>query len=127
MNELIDVRSAGVDPVGRAVPETDDLSSETQAISACPRFDVCNAPICPLDPNVLDREHLKGEAVCHYLRLYAKDSFYGLKPGSLPANLAIRVVQSYPRLIARYAPLKKALLRAAKSPSKGFLGGQDRG
>ena len=92
---------------------------------ACPRFDGCNASICPLDPNALDRAHMKGEAVCHYLRLYVKNAFCGLKPGTLPANLAIRVVESYPRLIARYASLKKALLRAAKSPPKRFSGGQD--
>ena len=91
---------------------------------ACPRFDGCNAPICPLDPNALDRAHLKGEAVCHYLRLYVKNALWGLKPGSLPANLPIRVAELYPVLFFRYAPLKAALLRAAKSPPKGFSRGE---
>ena len=125
MNESKDVRSAGVDPVGHAVPETEDLSPATQGIIACPRFDGCNAPICPLDPNALDRAHLKGEAVCHYLRLYVKNAFCGLKPGCVPANLLIKVAETYSQLIAHYAPLKKALLRAAKSPPKRFSGGQD--
>ena len=109
----------------RLVPRSHSLSEGPQMIE-CPRFFGCNAPVCPLDPNALDRAHLKGEAVCHYLRLYVKNAFCGLKPGTLPANLAIRVVESYPRLIARYVSLKKALLRAAKSPPKGFSGGQDR-
>ena len=107
----------------RPIPRSQSLSEGPQMIE-CPRFDGCNAPVCPLDPNVLDRAHLKGEAVCFYLRLHAKKALCGLKPGCVPANLAIRVVQSYPRLIARYAPLKSALLRAAKSPPKSFRKGE---
>ena len=125
MNHSIVVKPTEINPVGHAVPEPEDLSGGTQAMEECPKFDDCGAPICPLDPDVLDREHLKGEAVCYYLRLYAKNDFCGLKPGSLSANLPIRVAEVYPRLVARYAPLKKALLRAAKSPPKGFSrGGQ---
>ena len=125
MKAEADVTPVGIDPADQAVPEPEDLSGGTQAMEECPKFDDCGAPICPLDPDVLDREHLKGEAVCYYLRLYAKNALWGLKTGSLPANLPIRVAEVYPRLVARYAPLKKVLLRAAKSPPKGFSrGGQ---
>ena len=125
MKDEADVTPVGVDPVGEAVPEPEELFGGPQVMKECPRFDKCNAPICPLDPDVLDRAHVKGDPVCHYLRLYAKNALWGLKPGSLPANLPIRVAEAYPRLIARYAPLKKALLRAAKSPPKGISrGGQ---
>ena len=125
MNDSMVVTPTEINPVGQAVPEPEDLSGGTQAMKECPRFDDCNAPICPLDPDVLDRVHIKGAPVCHYLRLYAKNGFWDLKPGSLPANLPIRVAEVYPLLVARYAPLKKALLRAAKSPPKRFSrGGQ---
>ena len=30
----------------------------------CPKFDACRAPICPLDPEMLDRTYLSGESVC---------------------------------------------------------------
>jgi hypothetical protein len=33
----------------------------------CPRFDHCNAPICPLDPAWPRAAHLKDEPTCHYL------------------------------------------------------------
>ena len=125
MNHWIVVKPTEIDPVGEAVPEPEGLSGGTQAMKECPRFDGCNAPICPLDPDVLDRVHVKGDPACYYLRLYVKNALWGLKPGSPPANLPIRVAEAYPRLIARYAPLKKALLRAAKSPPKGISrGGQ---
>jgi hypothetical protein len=124
MKDEIDVTPARINPVGQAVPEPEELSGDTQAMKECPRFDRCNAPICPLDPDVLDRVHAKGDSVCHYLRLYVKNALWGLKPRSLPANLPIRVAEVYPQLIARYGPLKDALERAAKSPPKGFTRGE---
>ena len=124
MKDEIDVTPARINPVGEAVPESEELSSGTQAMKECPRFEGCNAPICPLDPDVLDRVHVKGDPACYYLRLYVKNALWGLKPGSLPANLPIRVAELYPVLFFRYAPLKAALLRAAKSPPKGFSRGE---
>ena len=125
MNDYVAVKPTEINPVGHAVPEPEELFGGTQAMKECPRFDGCNAPICPLDPDVLDRVHAKGEAVCHYLRLYVKNALWGLKTGSVPANLPIRIAEVYPQLIARYGPLKDALERAAKSPPKGFTrGGQ---
>lgn len=35
--------------------------------SACPRFNACNAPVCPLDAGWPRTVHLAGEAVCYYL------------------------------------------------------------
>ena len=124
MNHSIDVKPTEINPVGQAVPEPEELFGGTQAMEECPRFDGCNAPICPLDPYVLDTVHVKGNPVCNYLRLYVKNALWGLKPGSLPANLPIRVAELYTLLFFRYAPLKAALLRAAKSPPKGFSRGE---
>ena len=124
MRAEIDVTPARINQVGEAVPESEELSGGTHAMKECPRFEECNAPICPLDPDVLDRVYIKGDPVCYYLRLYAKDALWGLKTGSLPANLPIRVAELYPLLCFRYAPLKAALLRAAKSPPKGFSQGE---
>ena len=124
MNHPIVVKPTEINPVGQAVPEPEELCGSTQAMKECPRFEGCNAPICPLDPDVLDRVHVKGDPVCYYLRLYVKNALWGLKPGSLPANLPIRVAELYPVLFFRYAPLKAALLRAAKSPPKGFSWGE---
>ena len=115
---------SGIDPVGQVVPEPEELSCGTRVMKECPRFDKCNAPICPLDPDVLDRVHVKGDPVCHYLRLYVKNALWGLKPGSIPANLTIRIAAAYSRLTARYGPLKYALERAAKSPPKRFARGK---
>ncbi len=34
------------------------------AMKRCVRFERCNAPLCPLDPDVQKRTYIKGEAVC---------------------------------------------------------------
>lgn len=45
------------------------MSSPTR----CPRFrQKCRANICPLDPEMLKRKHLKGEPICYYFRLIMK-------------------------------------------------------
>ena len=85
-------------------------------MAQCPRFDRCCAPICPIDTDWRKRVHRKGESVCAYLRRYAKDPLWGQKQGSVPTELWLKVVEVYPQVIARYAPLKKTLKRASVSP-----------
>jgi hypothetical protein len=41
---------------------------------SCPNWELCNAPICPLDADWQKRNMVRGEAVCRYLREYAKVS-----------------------------------------------------
>ena len=101
-----------------------DQGEKTLEISPsdCPKYDPCNAPICPLDSQMLERVHLWGESTCFYLRLFAKQGLQGLFSTSVPRQVAKRVAEVYPILIGRYETLKKQLGRAAKSPVKGFSG-----
>ena len=85
-------------------------------MAQCPRFDRCCAPICPIDTDWRERVHRKGEPVCAYLRRYAKDPLWGQKQGSVPTELWLKVVEVYPQVIERYAPLKKTLKPASGSP-----------
>ena len=41
-------------------------------IDECPHYEVCSAPMCPLDPNLMKSNYLKGEGVCFYVREYVK-------------------------------------------------------
>ena len=87
----------------------------------CPKFDHCSAPICPIDPEWQKRVHIKGDPVCFYLRQHAKDPLWGQKVGGVARKLINKVGEVYPEIIARYAPIKNSLARAAISPVKGFL------
>ena len=95
-------------------------------MAQCPRFDQCCAPICPIDPDWRERVHRKGEPVCAYLRRYAKDPLWGQKQGTVPIELWLKVVEVYPQVIERYAPLKKALKRASDSPFRIVVRGEGR-
>ena len=86
----------------------------------CPKFSHCSAPICPLGRDSVGRIHLKGEPVCYYLRLHAKNGLSASEQVYVPENLALQVAVAYPKLIARCGPLKKALERAASSSVKSF-------
>ena len=92
----------------------------------CPRFDHCSAPICPLDNEWRGRHHLKGEPVCYFMRMHAKNALDGLKGGSVSEGLIDRVVTVFQDICDRYAPLKVSLQRAAQSQPRGFEQGGGR-
>ena len=82
---------------------------------ACPKYDGCSAPICPLDADWPRRIHRKGEPVCFYLLEY-------VKPGSRVRFQGCRAVFLYNamesaigRLCSRHAPLRRAVERAKRT------------
>lgn len=42
-------------------------------MQSCPRWERCNAPVCPADPDSRRRVHRQGEHVCLYLTEIAKN------------------------------------------------------
>lgn len=87
----------------------------------CPRFHHCNAPICPME-DWTRRHHLKGEAVCFYLREAAKHGGALPLTGDMPAELAGKVSEAYHEIISspcsRWGDVRRRLARAALSRSK---------
>ena len=96
-------------------------------MAQCLRFDQCCAPICPIDTDWRKRAHRKGEAVCAYLRRYAKDPLWGQKQGTVPTELWLKVVEVYPQVIARYGPLKQVLKRSSSSPFRTVITKREQG
>jgi hypothetical protein len=89
--------------------------------NACPKFDSCSAPTCPLD-NWKIHHHLKGEPVCFYLREAAKHGGRPPPAGDMPAELVAKVSATYQEIISspcsRWGDVRRRLARAALSPSK---------
>lgn len=85
--------------------------------SDCYKFHGCNAPICPLEPEL--GVYLQHEgAVCYVARLAAK--------GAVPEkhlDLAAAVARGLPRLLERVPRLARALDKAAQTPAKALPGG----
>lgn len=84
----------------------------------CPKWEKCNAPLCPLDPDWQKTRHLKGEPVCHWLRMYAKQPVEGRFHGILRDEMAEQVVVVYRMANESYGALRTALERAAKSGAR---------
>lgn len=89
--------------------------------NACPRFDQCSAPLCPLG-DWKTHHHLKGEPVCFYLREAAKHGGTLPLTGDMPAKLAAKVSEACREIISspcsRWGDVRRRLIRASLSPSK---------
>jgi hypothetical protein len=75
----------------------------------CPRFDKCNAALCPL---TMEGSHRRGEAMCKYLRDAAKGA-------PLPPTVAPVILSNYDRVAREYPDIALRLARAANSPAQG--------
>lgn len=85
--------------------------------SGCPKFDTCDASLCPLD-DWARHHHLDGEPVCLYLREAAKRAGILKSDPYIPRELAEKVSLAYPAIVSRWGDIRRRLVRAALSPSK---------
>ena len=84
----------------------------------CPKWDSCNAPVCPLDPNWPAHRHLAGEPVCLWLRELVKNDGERVLRHSLTEVNVEKVIAVKEILYARGGELKFRLERASKYASK---------
>jgi hypothetical protein len=87
-------------------------------METCPKFQGCSAPICPLEPNWRERQHLKGERVCFYLCEAKKDISEHRFRGKGLGKLYQLIVEAAPEISDRWEPIRKALRRAAETGSR---------
>ena len=93
----------------------------------CPRFDICSAAKCPLDPLVHERRHVPGDRVCIHLLAHAK----GEKPPNLSEDEWGAVCRYGHHLFSPRGMGESGLydirdrwLRAARQPRKRFPWGE---
>lgn len=86
--------------------------------SQCPKFQKCNAPICPIDPIWDKRKHFSGDRVCFYLleaqKVNAKALFEVRGLGYLYEVMVIHTHE----ISSRHNSIKKALASAKISSSR---------
>lgn len=78
--------------------------------SMCPKWNACNAPVCPLAPRYgLSATTEKGEATCLWLR-------EGMKPGGfdrMPEKIVVRVREALPVILAKGGAYLRSKLNSA--------------
>lgn len=100
--------------------DTSDAHSTAVSVrdNACPRFERCSAPLCPLDRDWRLRSHRRGEPVCGLLLEASKPGAEAVFRCSAAGAVFPEVVRALPAMCASSAHIKRACERASKSGSK---------
>ena len=87
--------------------------------ASCPRFDACNAPVCPLDAGWRSRTYLRGEAVCSLVLEAAKpDGAAVVREVLSDDDASAAVICAAHELPARDSYLRRRVERAARQRSR---------
>jgi hypothetical protein len=85
--------------------------------SNCPKFDKCNAPICPLDANHLQSCHIEGERICLYLRESVKPAAQAILEATLPGGMLAIIHEAAPGIVSRWGSIRRGLEHASLTGS----------
>lgn len=100
------------------------LKNSADPMRACPKFDGCSAPICPLDPDWSRRVHRKGEPVCFYMLESVNPGTRARFKGTMAMALYHGMERSMDALCTRHAPIRRALARAKRTGARMSMDGQ---
>lgn len=105
---------------GQGSNEANNTPSGTAAVAptACPRWERCSAPICPLDADWRLRTHIENEPVCGLLLELAKDGGEATLRACVSGHVVDALVTLAPPIHAAHGPVRRACLRAAKAGSR---------
>ena len=86
--------------------------------SQCPKFQKCNAPVCPIDPIWQKRRHMNGDRVCFYLMEAHKPNAKAVFEGRSLSYLYDAIVRHALVIADTYRPIKKAIEKAKITSSR---------
>ena len=66
--------------------------------SDCDRFDMCGAPICPMDDDWKHRVMLDDEPICFYIRKLVRGNIGGAYPELWPIARVTPILDTFPRM-----------------------------
>lgn len=84
----------------------------------CPKWDKCNAPLCPLDPDLFKRVMRNDEPVCYYLTEAVKADAEAVFRRRGRGELFEVISKLIPAMSSRWGRIRHALERAKTSGSR---------
>ena len=84
----------------------------------CPKWNSCNAPICPLDTRVLQRTYLRAEAICFYMHEYVKPNSYERFKVSHRGEIYEAISDVLKEVLSTHGYVRRRLERASSTPSR---------
>lgn len=105
------------DDTTHSPPAKASAQQELESMRRCPKFDSCNATICPMDPNWRSRDVLSRDATCTWLLEMARG---GPEAPCVPEQIRLQVSTALPAILSSVGMgnLRSAMNRAAKSSSR---------
>ena len=88
------------------------------SLSDCPKFQSCNAPVCPLDPVWGQRFTHKEDSTCFYLSESVKCRSQALFEGAGLEELREVIHRISPAIATRHPRIQRALERAKQTGSR---------
>ena len=88
------------------------------SISDCPKFQSCNAPVCPIDLAWAHRFNHKEDPTCFYLSESVKDGSQALFQGAGLGELYEVMHRVTPAIAKQHPRIKRALERAQQTGSR---------
>ena len=85
---------------------------------SCPRYESCNAPVCPLDARWQFRHYGRGEAVCGFVLEAVKPGGAEVVRRQLPPELATAILEAAPEMGRRFPAISHRLDRARSQGSR---------
>lgn len=110
-------KGVGTGQASNGVEDT-PLGAEVLGCRACPRYDRCSAPICPLDPDWRLRSHIENESVCGLLLELSKKDGEATLRACLPGEVAQAVTTLAAPILIAHGPVRRACEKAAKTGSR---------
>lgn len=101
-----------------AAYETNKFELNEGDLQSCPKFNKCNAPICPLDKDWRKRKHINGDKCCTYLLEASKT---GAKANFAGAGLKylLEVIEVVKKdILSSSNTLKRTYERAKTTPTR---------
>lgn len=98
--------------------EASPTSINQGRLKLCPKFNTCNAPICPLDKDWSKRKHINGDKCCTYL---LETSKAGAKANFAGAGLTylLEVIEVVKKdILSSSNTLKRTYERAKTTPTR---------
>lgn len=84
----------------------------------CPRFNKCEAPLCPIDPDWRQRRMLKNERVCHYLTEVTKPGAFDRYIHRRDADLYLKASEEIASMREAFPMLDKRLEKSSRLRSR---------
>ena len=94
------------------------LKQSYHAPEHCPKFQTCNAPICPLDANWDRRTHHSEDASCFYLIESVKHNAQANFEVALPSGFYQTILTARSNILVRHTRLNYILERAKLTGSR---------